>query len=266
MAGRRASVPAVGPRRPPPWSGSSGDPVAHSLSPLLHNTAFDALGLDWVSVGFPVPAGCGGRARWPACGPWAWPACRSPCPTRATVAGLVDECTPVAERLGAVNCVRWAERAPGRGQHRRGGLRGLAAARGRLRSRGPALPGGRGRRGRPGRRAGPGRGRGGRGGGGQPHGRARPPRPPPWPAGRGRVGDPAEAPGMDLVVEATPVGMAGAAGECRRWSTPGGCRPGQVVADLVYHPVVTPCWPPPGPAGPTWWAGSGCSSTRPRPS
>ena len=35
--------------------GVIGDPVAHSLSPRLHNAAFDALGLDWVSGAFPVP-------------------------------------------------------------------------------------------------------------------------------------------------------------------------------------------------------------------
>src|SRR6202034_4152 len=39
-----------------------GDPIAHSLSPLLHNTAFAHLGLDWVSVGFRVPAGAGADA------------------------------------------------------------------------------------------------------------------------------------------------------------------------------------------------------------
>ena len=37
--------------------GVIGDPVAHSLSPLLHNTAFAELGLDWVSLGFSVPTG-----------------------------------------------------------------------------------------------------------------------------------------------------------------------------------------------------------------
>ena len=37
--------------------GVIGDPVRHSLSPLLHNAAFDALGLDWVSVAFEVAAG-----------------------------------------------------------------------------------------------------------------------------------------------------------------------------------------------------------------
>ena len=32
--------------------GVMGDPVRHSLSPLLHNAAFAALGLNWISVGF----------------------------------------------------------------------------------------------------------------------------------------------------------------------------------------------------------------------
>ena len=48
--------------------GVIGDPVAHSLSPLIHNTAFAVLGLDWVSVGFVVPAGSaagGGRRAGP---------------------------------------------------------------------------------------------------------------------------------------------------------------------------------------------------------
>ena len=37
--------------------GVIGDPVRHSFSPVLHNAAFEALGLDWVYVAFPVPAG-----------------------------------------------------------------------------------------------------------------------------------------------------------------------------------------------------------------
>lgn len=51
-------------RRSPMWPSAAsevvgvvGDPVRHSLSPLLHNAAFGALGLDWVSVAFPVAAG-----------------------------------------------------------------------------------------------------------------------------------------------------------------------------------------------------------------
>ena len=38
-------------------AGIIGDPVRHSLSPVLHNTAYDELGLDWVYLAFPVPSG-----------------------------------------------------------------------------------------------------------------------------------------------------------------------------------------------------------------
>ena len=34
-----------------------GSPVAHSLSPAIHNAAFEAAGLDWRFVSFEVPAG-----------------------------------------------------------------------------------------------------------------------------------------------------------------------------------------------------------------
>ena len=34
-----------------------GDPVRHSLSPVLHNTAYAELGLDWIYLAFSVPAG-----------------------------------------------------------------------------------------------------------------------------------------------------------------------------------------------------------------
>ena len=37
--------------------GIIGHPVAHSLSPAMHNAAFAALGLDWVYVAFPVEEG-----------------------------------------------------------------------------------------------------------------------------------------------------------------------------------------------------------------
>ena len=35
-------------------TGIIGWPVAHSLSPAMHNAAFQALGLDWVYVAYPV--------------------------------------------------------------------------------------------------------------------------------------------------------------------------------------------------------------------
>ncbi len=43
-------------------AGVIGDPVRHSLSPAIHNAGFAALGLDWVYVALPVPAGGGAAA------------------------------------------------------------------------------------------------------------------------------------------------------------------------------------------------------------
>jgi shikimate dehydrogenase len=85
--------------------GVIGSPVTHSLSPLLHNTAFAALGLDsWRSDAFDVPPG---RV------PEALEAMRRArlaglsvtMPHKAAVAALVDETSDVARRLDAVNCV-----------------------------------------------------------------------------------------------------------------------------------------------------------------
>ena len=39
-----------------------GSPVAHSLSPAIHNAAFRAAGLDWVYVAFEVAPGDGRAA------------------------------------------------------------------------------------------------------------------------------------------------------------------------------------------------------------
>lgn len=36
--------------------GLVGDPIAHSLSPVMHNAAYERLGLDWVYVALPAPA------------------------------------------------------------------------------------------------------------------------------------------------------------------------------------------------------------------
>lgn len=43
-------------------TGIIGWPVAHSLSPAMHNAAFGAMGLDWVYVPFPVEPGRVGEA------------------------------------------------------------------------------------------------------------------------------------------------------------------------------------------------------------
>jgi shikimate dehydrogenase len=85
--------------------GVIGSPIAHSLSPLLHQAAFDALGLrGWHSFAFEVAPG---RAA-TALATMRSEAVRGvsvTMPHKADVAGLVDTRSDVARRLGAVNCV-----------------------------------------------------------------------------------------------------------------------------------------------------------------
>ena len=94
----------------PPLSGHTrvvgviGDPVAHSLSPTLHNAAFDALGLDWVYVAFPVPRGraADAVAAVPALG---LAGLNVTMPHKEEVAGACHELTPDAAALRSVNTV-----------------------------------------------------------------------------------------------------------------------------------------------------------------
>jgi shikimate dehydrogenase len=84
--------------------GTIGYPVEHSMSPLLHQAAFDELGLDWVSVAFAVPPGCVTEA---LCGmrALAIAGLSVTMPHKADAASATDELTPLAQRLGAVNCI-----------------------------------------------------------------------------------------------------------------------------------------------------------------
>lgn len=81
-----------------------GSPVAHSLSPLLHNAAFNSLGMDWEYLALEITeseldevlaqmrsGNLGGLS--------------VTMPLKTRVASLVDECTSTAEKLSAVNCV-----------------------------------------------------------------------------------------------------------------------------------------------------------------
>ncbi len=84
--------------------GVIGSPVRQSLSPLLHNAAFAALDLNWVSLAFPVapgqvPAALNGMRALGVAG------LSVTMPHKAEVATLVDSCSDVAARLQAVNCV-----------------------------------------------------------------------------------------------------------------------------------------------------------------
>ncbi|MGO9341469.1 MAG: shikimate dehydrogenase [Acidimicrobiales bacterium] len=242
------TAPGSAPRRSPHWPtarstvvATIGDPIAHSLSPLLHQAAFDALGLDWVSVAFRVPQGKTADAL-SAMRALGIAGLSVTMPHKAEAALLVDELTPLAERLGAVNCVvnrdgrllgestdgaglvralrRGAGFDPsgrrcvviGAGGAARAAVVALAEAGAaevvvvnRTRAHADAAAA----------LAGP----------------------------LGGVGGPDAVGSADLVVQATPVGMVGAA----RDGSPGGppdyarfFHPGQVVMDLVYVPALTP--------------------------
>jgi shikimate dehydrogenase len=85
-------------------AGVIGDPVRHSLSPRLHNAAYRVLGLDWVFMAFEVPDG---RA------PAALDAARElgfvglavTMPHKRAMAALCDELSLGASALRSVNTV-----------------------------------------------------------------------------------------------------------------------------------------------------------------
>ena len=84
--------------------GIIGDPVGHSRSPAMHNAAFDALGLDWVYVAFPVARG-DGAAGVRAIALLGIAGLNVTMPHKADAATACDDLTPEAAALGAVNTV-----------------------------------------------------------------------------------------------------------------------------------------------------------------
>ena len=86
--------------------GVIGSPITHSLSPLLHNAAFAALGLGatWHSLAFEVAPGQAVEAL-EAMRRADISGLSVTMPHKADVVALVDECTEVAQRLNAVNCI-----------------------------------------------------------------------------------------------------------------------------------------------------------------
>ena len=81
-----------------------GSPVAHSLSPVLHNAAFAALGLDWAYVAFDVePAGLEVAVRGATA--LGLVGLSVTMPHKDAIANLVDRLSPTARQLGAVNTV-----------------------------------------------------------------------------------------------------------------------------------------------------------------
>jgi shikimate dehydrogenase len=231
-------------------AGVIGDPVRHSLSPVLHNAAFSAVGLDWAYLAFPVPAG---RAREALIGATALgiEGLSVTMPHKTAVAEALERCSATAATLRAVNTVvRQQDDLIGESTDGQGFIDSLRSEPGFDPSGRRCLVVGAGGAARAVVLAlsqtgaaevvvvnrSPERGRAAAA-----------------LAGRlGRTGPPAEIEGMDLVVNATPLGMT-ADGPSRDAAGPhlGGADaasplvelerlgPGQVLVDLVYHPATT---------------------------
>jgi shikimate dehydrogenase len=218
-------------------TGVIGDPIAHSLSPLLFNTAFAALGLDWVSEAWRVPA---------AKAPEALGGVRAlgiagisvTMPHKQAVAHLVEELSEAALRLDAVNCVvNRGGRLRGENTDGTGFLAALARGAGFVPESRRCLVVGAGGAARavvaaladagaaevivvnrtP-DRAGTAAALAG---------------------SRGRVGTVEEARDADLVVNATPAGMASTEAPDEPLVGSALLGTGQVACDLVYHPLET---------------------------
>jgi shikimate dehydrogenase len=92
--------------------GLIGWPVEHSLSPAMHNAAFDALGLNWRYVPLPVPPGqveaaVRGLAALGFCG------ANVTVPHKRAVMPVLGSIGPSASALGAVNTLVIGRRADG---------------------------------------------------------------------------------------------------------------------------------------------------------
>lgn len=111
-----------------------GNPVAHSLSPAIHNAAYEALGLDFVYVAFRVedlPRAIAGMRAFEG-----FRGLSVTIPHKIEVMGLVDEVAEVDRRIGAINTVvNEGGRLIGLGTDGPGALKALVAAGVRLEGR-----------------------------------------------------------------------------------------------------------------------------------
>ncbi|WP_040491683.1 shikimate dehydrogenase [Ilumatobacter nonamiensis] len=83
-----------------------GSPIAHSLSPAIHRAAFDAAGIDWSYVAFDVADGEASSAL-SAMRTLGIAGLSVTMPHKAAVAELVDRLDPAARALQSVNTVSW---------------------------------------------------------------------------------------------------------------------------------------------------------------
>lgn len=83
-----------------------GSPVAHSLSPVIHQAAFDHAGVDWNYAAFDVAAGDAADAV-AAMRVLGIAGMSVTMPHKHAVAAAVDRLDPAAEALRSVNTVSW---------------------------------------------------------------------------------------------------------------------------------------------------------------
>lgn len=212
-----------------------GHPVRHSLSPVILNAAFAELALDWVFVAFEVAEG-GATDAVAAARALGLGGLSVTMPHKAAVIPALDELSPGAARLGAVNCIaRRGERLIGHNTDGDGLVRSLAAEGVEVAGRRCVVLGSGGAA------------RsivGGLADAGASEVAVLARRADAAAAtaslipGIGRVGDAGALAGADLVVNATPVGMVGAA-PVGFPADPAALGPSAVVVDIVYEPPVT---------------------------
>jgi shikimate dehydrogenase len=86
--------------------GIIGNPVAHSLSPIMHNSAFEALGLNKVYVAFPATNAEKALA---GCRALGVQGLSVTIPHKEAVLAHIDSIDPVAAKIGAVNTLVFDE-------------------------------------------------------------------------------------------------------------------------------------------------------------
>ena len=84
--------------------GVIGWPVAHSLSPRMHNGAFGALGLNWAYVPMPVPPGRVADAL-RGLAALGFAGANVTVPHKTAAAAAVDDLTPIVRATGAANTI-----------------------------------------------------------------------------------------------------------------------------------------------------------------
>lgn len=89
--------------------GLIGTPVEHSMSPAMHNTSFEHLGIDYVYLAYEVPEEA--QLEWAIKGMRAmgFAGCNVTMPYKTKVGKFLDELSPAAEIMGAVNTVVFKE-------------------------------------------------------------------------------------------------------------------------------------------------------------